>query len=128
LVGFACGCGLSGEIAAETYERAVAGLACRVYDTEQGPRRFTDSRPTPVGDRLCLTSRSEVTVIKIDRNELLRLVESEGAQVVDVLLGYEYDESHIPGAISIPLKKFTPEAVSGLSKSDPVVVYCHDGL
>ena len=67
-------------------------------------------------------------MIKIDRNELLRLVESEGAQVVDVLLGYEYDESHIPGAISIPLKKFTPEAVSGLSKSDPVVVYCHDGL
>jgi rhodanese-related sulfurtransferase len=48
--------------------------------------------------------------------------------VVDVLLGYEYDESHIPGAISIPLKEFTPEAVSGLSKSDPVVVYCHDGL
>jgi rhodanese-related sulfurtransferase len=67
-------------------------------------------------------------VINIDRQELLRLVESEGAQVVDVLLGDEYDESHIPGAISIPLKKFTSEAVSGLSKSDPVVVYCHDGL
>jgi rhodanese-related sulfurtransferase len=67
-------------------------------------------------------------VIEIDRNELLRLVKSEGVQVVDVLLGYEYEENHIPGAISIPLKKFTPEAVSRLSKSDPVVVYCHDGL
>lgn len=67
-------------------------------------------------------------MITIDRHELLRLVDSEGAQVVDVLLAYEYEESHIPGAINIPLKKFTPDAVSGLSKSDPVVVYCHDGL
>lgn len=67
-------------------------------------------------------------MIKIDRHELLRLVEYEGAQVVDVLLASEYDESHIPGAISIPLKEFTAAAVSGLSKSDPVVVYCHDGL
>lgn len=67
-------------------------------------------------------------MIEIDRHELLRLVEYEGAQVVDVLVAYEYDESHIPGAVSIPLKEFTPEAVSGLSKSDPVVVYCHDGL
>jgi rhodanese-related sulfurtransferase len=67
-------------------------------------------------------------VIKIDRHELLRLVESEDAQVVDVLLAYEYEEAHIPGAVSIPLKEFTPEAVSGLSKTDPVVVYCHDGL
>ena len=67
-------------------------------------------------------------MIKIDRHELLRLVESEGAQVVDVLLPNEYEESHLPGAINIPLKKFTPEALSGLSKTDPVVVYCHDGL
>ena len=67
-------------------------------------------------------------MIKIDRIELLRLAESEGAHVVDVLLAHEFDESHIPGAVNIPLKKFTPEAVSGLSKSDPVVVYCHDGL
>lgn len=67
-------------------------------------------------------------MIKIDRQELLRLVESEGAQVVDVLLAYEYDETHIPDAINIPLKEFTAEEVSGLSKSDPVVVYCYDGL
>jgi rhodanese-related sulfurtransferase len=67
-------------------------------------------------------------VINIDRQELLRLVDSEGAQVVDVLLAYEYEESHIPGAANIPLKEFTPDAVSGLSKTDPVVVYCHDGL
>jgi len=67
-------------------------------------------------------------VINIDRHELLRLVDSEGAQVVDVLLADEYERTHIPGAVSIPLKEFTPEAVSGLSKTDPVVVYCHDGL
>ena len=67
-------------------------------------------------------------MINIDRHELLRLVDSEGAQVVDVLLADEYERTHIPGAVSIPLKEFTPEAVSGLSKTDPVVVYCHDGL
>lgn len=67
-------------------------------------------------------------MIKIERHELLRLIESEGAQVVDVLPADEFDETHIPGAINIPLKKFTPESVSGLSKTDPVVVYCHDGL
>jgi rhodanese-related sulfurtransferase len=47
---------------------------------------------------------------------------------VDVLPPREYDVSHIPGAISTPLKQITPEIVSALSRDKPVVVYCHDGL
>ena len=67
-------------------------------------------------------------VISADRQQVLRLIEAEAAQVVDVLPRREYDESHIPGAISIPLKQLTPETVSALSRDKPVVVYCHDGL
>ena len=67
-------------------------------------------------------------VIVADRQQVLRLIEAEGAQVVDVLPRREYDESYIPAAISIPLKQLTRETVSVLSRDKPVVVYCHDGL
>jgi rhodanese-related sulfurtransferase len=64
----------------------------------------------------------------INRAELLRLIETEDAQVVDVLPRREYDESHLPGALSIPLRELTSETVADLSPQKPVVVYCHDGL
>jgi phage shock protein E len=64
----------------------------------------------------------------IDRSELNRLIESADAQIVDVLPAREYEESHLPGAISIPLRDLTRETVSLLSREKPVVVYCHDGL
>jgi rhodanese-related sulfurtransferase len=67
-------------------------------------------------------------VTGIDRSELLRLIESADAQIVDVLPAPEYDDAHLPGAISIPLKQLTPGTVSVLSRERPVVVYCHDGL
>ncbi|CAN5845216.1 hypothetical protein BH18ACT6_BH18ACT6_18330 [soil metagenome] len=67
-------------------------------------------------------------VTTIDRSQLLRLMEFEDAQVVDVLPGREYEEAHLPDAISIPLREFTAESVSILSREKPVVVYCHDGL
>lgn len=67
-------------------------------------------------------------VTSADRQQVLRLLKAEGAQVVDVLPQREFDESHIPGAVSIPLKQLTADAVSVLSRDKPVVVYCHDGL
>lgn len=67
-------------------------------------------------------------VTSADRREVERVIETERAQIVDVLPQSEYDESHIPGAVSIPLKELTADAVSGLSQNRPVVVYCHDGL
>jgi rhodanese-related sulfurtransferase len=48
----------------------------------------------------------------INRTELQRLIAEENAQVVDVLPEREYTESHIPGAVNIPLKQLTPETVS----------------
>lgn len=63
----------------------------------------------------------------IFRDGVRRLLE-EGAQVVDVLPSDEYAESHLPGAINIPLKELDEETTSRLGKDEPVIVYCHDYL
>jgi rhodanese-related sulfurtransferase len=67
-------------------------------------------------------------VTGIDRAELLRLLDEEDAQIVDVLPAAEYTEAHLPGAVNIPLKQLTAETAAILDTSRPVVVYCHDGL
>lgn len=59
--------------------------------------------------------------------EMKRLVE-EGAQIVEVLPPHEYDEEHLPGAVSIPLKKLDAETTAHLDRRRPIVVYCWDGL
>jgi phage shock protein E len=61
----------------------------------------------------------------VDRHELQRLVDA-GAQLVEVLPAHEYDEQHLPGAISIPLRKIDTEARDRLDAARPVVVYCWD--
>jgi rhodanese-related sulfurtransferase len=61
-------------------------------------------------------------VTRIDRKELLRLIE-KGAQIVDVLPQDEYLASHIPGAVSIPLKTLNIATTSQLNRAKPVVVY-----
>jgi rhodanese-related sulfurtransferase len=67
-------------------------------------------------------------VTGIDRTELLRLLDEEDAQIVDVLPEPEYTEAHLPGAVNIPLKQLTAETAAILDAPRPVVVYCHDGL
>jgi rhodanese-related sulfurtransferase len=62
----------------------------------------------------------------IDRHELQRLVQEEGAQLVEVLPKEEYDEEHLPGAISIPLRRLDREARDVLDPARPVIVYCWD--
>ncbi|GMQ93735.1 MAG: hypothetical protein BMS9Abin12_1215 [Acidimicrobiia bacterium] len=60
--------------------------------------------------------------VDIDRKRLLELIDS-GAQIVDVLPEREYMNSHIPGAVNIPLKKLNAETTSVLQRDKPVVVY-----
>jgi rhodanese-related sulfurtransferase len=62
---------------------------------------------------------------EIDRNQLQRLVE-RGAQLVEVLPPDEYEEDHLPGAISLPLRRLETEAVSLLDRTRAVIVYCWD--
>ena len=63
----------------------------------------------------------------IDLEELLRL-QSAGAQLVEVLPAAEYEEEHLPGAVSIPLKELDAAAAGRLDRERPVVVYCWDAL
>jgi rhodanese-related sulfurtransferase len=65
--------------------------------------------------------------VTIDRGEVEGLVR-DGAQVVDVLSRTDYDELHIAGAISIPLKELDARTVRVLDASAPVVAYCNDFL
>lgn len=62
---------------------------------------------------------------EIDRKEVQRLVQG-GAQLVEVLPADEYEESHLPGAVSFPLRRLETEATTALDRSRPVIVYCWD--
>jgi len=62
---------------------------------------------------------------EIDRNQVQELVE-RGAQLVEVLPADEYEEDHLPGAISLPLRRLETEAVGLLDRTRPVIVYCWD--
>jgi len=61
----------------------------------------------------------------IDRDEVRRLLD-EGAQLVEVLPANEYMEDHLPGAISLPLRRLESEAWDLLDPTRPVIVYCWD--
>ncbi len=62
-------------------------------------------------------------VTNIDRTELLRLIDDEGAQLVDVLPEQEYNAGHIPGAVNIHLKRLDVTTTAALRRDKPVVVY-----
>ena len=62
----------------------------------------------------------------IFRDGVRRLVQDEGAQLVDVLPREEYEEEHLPGAINIPLKELDQETIARLNRDASVIVYCHD--
>ena len=62
----------------------------------------------------------------IFRDGVRRLVQEEGAQLVDVLPREEYEEEHLPAAINLPLKELDRETIAQLNRDAPVIVYCHD--
>ena len=61
----------------------------------------------------------------IDLGETLRLLD-KGAQLVDVLSRKEFEDSHLPGAINIPLPELDEPAVASLDREAAVVAYCFD--
>jgi rhodanese-related sulfurtransferase len=62
---------------------------------------------------------------EIDRSQVQKLVEG-GAQLVEVLPADEFQEDHLPGAISLPLRRIETEAARILDRDRPVIVYCWD--
>lgn len=66
-------------------------------------------------------SRDNLTPVR--RDELLGLVRSGEAMVIDVRPPAEYDAGHIEGAINIPLESL-PERLSKLPHDQEIVAYC----
>ena len=62
----------------------------------------------------------------IDRHEVQHL-HASGAAVVEVLPNEEFENEHLPGAVSLPLGELTAERAQkqiGADKHRPIVVYC----
>jgi rhodanese-related sulfurtransferase len=62
---------------------------------------------------------------EIDREGLRRLV-GDGAQLIEVLPAGEYEEEHLPGAVSLPLRRLEQQAAAVLDRHRAIVVYCWD--
>lgn len=61
----------------------------------------------------------------VDRDGVRSLLE-QGAQLVEVLPGDEYEYERLPGALNFPLETLDAETASGLDRGRPVIVYCYD--
>ena len=65
---------------------------------------------------------------KITSNEAKKMMETQKVIVVDVRTLEEYNEGHIPNAISVPLETIENEAEAKLkNKDDLILVYCRSG-
>jgi rhodanese-related sulfurtransferase len=63
----------------------------------------------------------------VTRDEVQQLV-TAGAQLVEVLPREAYEDLHIAGALSIPLRELGERAPAELDPGRPVIAYCHDFL
>lgn len=63
--------------------------------------------------------------LEVDPTEAVDLLR-DGAALVDVREGWEFDGCRIPGAIHIPLGEL-PARISEIPTDRPVVVNCHHG-
>jgi len=62
----------------------------------------------------------------IDRHQLQEL-QSRGAAIVEVLPSEEFDNEHLPGAVSLPLGELSAASAQQHLGSDtqrPIVLYC----
>jgi rhodanese-related sulfurtransferase len=63
--------------------------------------------------------------IILNRDELKQRV-TDGAHLVEVLPAKEFARAHLPGAINIPLAKFSEKTVADLDKKNATIVHCYD--
>jgi len=61
-------------------------------------------------------------------NERVRELIGQDAQLVEVLPEAEFGEEHLPGAISLPLKRLDARGAGVLDRHRAVIVYCWDSL
>ena len=75
-------------------------------------------------DRLVVnyfTDREELEAV--DKEELLRLITDEAITVIDTRPEVEYEQGHIPTALSVPVEKLTGQIVQ-LPRDVEIVAYC----
>jgi rhodanese-related sulfurtransferase len=61
----------------------------------------------------------------VDRDEVQRLV-GQGAALIEVLPAEEFEEEHLPRAVSLPLKVLDTGTTAHLERGHPSIVYCWD--
>ena len=72
-----------------------------------------------------MQARPQPALVPVDISlARMRELVATGAQLVEVLPAKEYEEEHLPGAVSLPLKELTRERAAALDASRAVVVYC----
>lgn len=91
------------------------------------PRLGPFSPQSPYKSELITEKGDDQMPKEVDRHDVRRLL-GQGAQLVDVMGGKEFEGSHIVGAIHIPLRKLAGEALSRLDADRPVITYCYDSL
>jgi rhodanese-related sulfurtransferase/DNA-binding transcriptional ArsR family regulator len=80
----------------------------RLADVDQISRQFLGSRDNgPV----------------VSRDELGRLLDTPGVQIIDVRPRVEFEFGHLPGAVPIPIEELR-ERLSELPRDVPIVAYC----
>jgi rhodanese-related sulfurtransferase len=84
-----------------------------------------DVRNRIASHTMAVSLQVDIKVNRIDLEGVVKLQE-QGAQVLEVLSRKQFDEQHIPGAISLPLSKFKSSEFAKLDRSRPVIVYCWD--
>jgi len=62
---------------------------------------------------------------EVNREEARALLE-DGAQLIDVRVGHEWEAGHIAGAAHLPLEEL-PERAAELDRERPVILYCRGG-
>jgi rhodanese-related sulfurtransferase len=73
-----------------------------------------------------LTDEAQADAVReVNREEAKALIE-DGAQLVDVRVGREWEAGHIAGATHLPLEEL-PDRVGELDRERPVVLYCRGG-
>jgi rhodanese-related sulfurtransferase len=65
---------------------------------------------------------------KIIGRDIVQNLLMANAQLIDVLPAKEFKQSHLPGAVNVPLSRLTRDTLAQLNlKPDgPMIVYCYD--
>ena len=97
---------------------SVLGFSCSKSGNEKGTLAM--SKEVKVGKK--------AEYKKITSDEAKKMMETQKVIVVDVRTLEEYNEGHIPNAISVPLETIENKAEAKLkNKDDLILVYCRSG-